>query len=138
MYIHPKAFMFSTEYFTTCPDYFRIFSGDFSRRFLMATFPGMLENIPQKVSRHSRNIWQHSPYSPRSPHSVSRSCIPGFLPSFFCVPYKTCNLKILLNHLLTSSLEIQWRLISATDILCSRPRFWVSYFIYFKFTSVIF
>ena len=35
-------------------------------------------------------------------------------------------------------LRIQWRLIFAIVIRCSRPRRWVGYFIYFKFTPVFF
>ena len=35
-------------------------------------------------------------------------------------------------------LRIQWRLIFAIVILCSRLRLWVNYFIYFKFTFVFF
>ena len=45
MYIHPKAFMFSTECFTTWPDYFRIFSGFFEE------IP--YGDIPWNVREHS-------------------------------------------------------------------------------------
>ena len=37
-----------------------------------------------------------------------------------------------------SSLRMQWRLIFANVIHCSRLRLWVGYFIYFKFTPVFF
>ena len=75
----------------------------------LRTFPGIYEDIPRNVWRHSpecftilpgmfvdipRNVWghsseylatfpeiKHSPHSPRSPHSVPRSCIPVFIHS---------------------------------------------------------
>ena len=40
----------------------------------LTIFLGMLEEIP-------RNVCVHSPHSPQSPHSVPRSCIPGFIDS---------------------------------------------------------
>ena len=63
MYIHRNAFILSTGCFTTCPDYFRIFSGlfgDIPRNVwghspeYLTTFPGMFGDIP-------RNVWGHSP-----------------------------------------------------------------------------
>ena len=51
----------------------------------LATFPGIFGDIPRNVWRHSPKCLatfpgiQHSPYSPRSPHSVPSSCIPGFI-----------------------------------------------------------
>ena len=57
----------------------------------LATFPGIFGDIPRNVWRHSPTCLatfpgiQHSPYSPRSPHSVPRSCIPGFIHSR-CLP----------------------------------------------------
>ena len=53
----------------------------------LRTFPGMFEGIPLNVWPHSSECLrtfpriQHSPYSSRSPHSVPRSCIPGFIHS---------------------------------------------------------
>ena len=62
----------------------------------LATFSGMFGHIPRNVWGHSpeclgaflgmfgnipRNVWRHSPHSPRSPHSVPRSCIPVFIHS---------------------------------------------------------
>ena len=53
----------------------------------LRTFPGMFGDIPRNVWGHSLEclatflgIW-HSPHSPRFPHSVPRSCIPGFIHS---------------------------------------------------------
>ena len=40
----------------------------------LRTFRKMFNDI-------SRNVWRHSPHSLRSPHSVPRSCIPGFIHS---------------------------------------------------------
>ena len=57
----------------------------------LSTFPVMFGNIPGNVSDIPRNVWQHSPeclrkfpgmkhslHSPRSLHSIPRSCIAGF------------------------------------------------------------
>ena len=52
------------------------------------TFPGIFSNIARNLLQHSpksennnipRNPSEHSPRSPYSPHSVPRSCIPGFI-----------------------------------------------------------
>ena len=87
MYIHPKPFILSTECFTTCHRLFSnilwIFRGHSPE--CLATFPGIFGDIPRNVWRHSPTCLatfpgiQHSPYSPRSPHSVPSSCIPGFI-----------------------------------------------------------
>ena len=93
MYSHPKPFILSTECFTTCHRLFSnilwIFRGHSPE--CLATFPGIFGDIPRNVWRHSLTCLatfpgiQHSPYSPRSPHSVPRSCIPGFIHSR-CLP----------------------------------------------------
>ena len=52
-----------------------------------STFPGIFFNIPQNdnipriLQEIPRNPSEHSPRSPHSPHSVPRSCIPGFINS---------------------------------------------------------
>ena len=76
MYIHPKAFIRSTRYFTTCP---RLFSNilwilwehspECLAIFPVMLFPAMFEDIPWNVLRTfpgmfediPRNIWGHSP-----------------------------------------------------------------------------
>ena len=62
----------SSEYLRTFPGMF----GDIPRNVFppecFVTFPGMFGDIP-------RNVWRHSPHSPRSLHSVPRSCIPVFI-----------------------------------------------------------
>ena len=60
----------------------------------LTRFPGIFGDIPRNVWRHSPECLasfpgmfgeipglQHSPHSPRSPHFVPRSCIPGFIHS---------------------------------------------------------
>ena len=104
MYIHLKAFILSTECFTTCH---RLFSPKFF------TFSGMFGDNPRNIWRHSpeclvtfpgmfsdifRNVWRHSPeYSippiprfPRIPFPV-----PVFLVLYIAAA-KTClyELKI--------------------------------------------
>ena len=91
----------SPKYFSTFP---RIFS--YIPRYVwlhsmecLATFPRMFGDIPRKClatflrmfSNISWNVWGHSPeclatfprikHSSRSPHSVPRSCITGFIHS---------------------------------------------------------
>ena len=70
-----------------CLGTFRGILGDIPRNIwghspkCLRTFPGMFEDIPRNAWGHSPECWRHSPHSPRSPHSVSRSCIPGFIHS---------------------------------------------------------
>ena len=94
----------------------------------MATFPRMFEDL-------SRNVWWHSPeclrafpsmfghiswnttfpHSPRSPHSIPRSCIHGFIHSQFSkVKTKHVWIVLLQLQLLSemapkkSSTEVRW------------------------------
>ena len=96
IFLYTKNWQHSPECLATFPEMF----GDIPRNvwwhsleFLIA-FPGIFGDIP-------RNVWLHSlkylmtfpgifgnvprnitfPHSPRSPHSVHRSCIPGFIHS---------------------------------------------------------
>ena len=103
----------SPECLVTFPEMF----GDILRNVLrhspeyLATFPRMFCDIPRNVWGHSpeylatfprmfeeipRNVWRHSPeykippHSPRSTHSVPRSCIPVFIHS----PYSGSYAKV--------------------------------------------
>ena len=49
----------------------------------LRTIPRMFENLPRNVGDITRNVWEHSPYSPRYPHSVPCSCIPEFIHCHF-------------------------------------------------------
>ena len=80
-YVHSsETFHTFHRMFYNVPQIVREYYLDFSR-----TFPGMFGNIPRNVWWHSPEYLatfpgiQHSPYSPRSPHSVPSSCIPGFI-----------------------------------------------------------
>ena len=48
------------------------------------TFPGMFGHIPRNIT---------FPYSSRSPHSVPRSCIPGFIDSRFLCAKKEISIE---------------------------------------------
>ena len=80
-YVHSsETFHTFHRMFYNVPQIVREYYLDFSR-----TLPGMFGNIPRNVWWHSPEYLatfpgiQHSPYSPRSPHSVPSSCIPGFI-----------------------------------------------------------
>ena len=75
------------ECLRTFPRMFEEISRNIWRHFpeSLRTFPGMFEDIPRNVWRHSPECLatypriKHFPHSPRSPHFVPRSCIPGFI-----------------------------------------------------------